>query len=76
MAGGFTGFENTKSTEIFTTGATAWTTVVALPSPGCEFRATNLNNVVYLLGKYHVKAVTRSQSQYVVFRWRYGDIEV
>ena len=56
MAGGFTGFENTKSTEIFTAGASAWTTVGALPSPGCEFRATNLNNVVYLLGKYHSKA--------------------
>ena len=52
VTGGFTGLENTKSTEIFTAGATAWTTVGDLPSPGCEFRATNVNDFVYLLGKY------------------------
>ena len=50
VTGGFTGLENTKSTEIFTAGASSWTTVGALPSPGCEFRATNVNNIVYLLG--------------------------
>ena len=56
VAGGFTGLENTKSTEIFTSGAAAWTPCGELPHPGCEFRATNVNNIIYLLGKYHVKA--------------------
>ena len=61
VTGGFTGYENTKSTEIFTAGATAWTQCGELPHPGCEFCATNLNNVIYLLGKYQVKSAISSQ---------------
>ena len=54
MTGGFTGFENTKSTEIFTTGDTTWTTVGDLPRARNGLRATNVNNMIYVLGKYHI----------------------
>ena len=50
MTGGFTGEENTKSTEIFTAGATAWTSVGGLPTARNGMRATTLNNMIYLLG--------------------------
>ena len=50
MTGGFTGFENTKSTEILTAEARAWTTVGALPDARNALRATNVNNMIYLLG--------------------------
>ena len=74
MTGGFTGLENTKSTEIFTAGASSWTQVGDLPHPGCEFRATNVNNVIYLLGKYHLRTLPIGLN--LMFRWKYGDIEV
>ena len=50
VTGGFTGKENTKSTEIFTVGAAAWTTVGGLPTARNGMRATTLSNVIYLLG--------------------------
>ena len=51
MAGGFTGLEITKSTEILTVGDTAWTAVGNLPRARNGFRATNVNNIIYVLGK-------------------------
>ena len=75
MTGGFTGFENTKSTEIFTAGDTTWTTVGDLPRARNGLRATNVNNMIYVLGKYHnhIKVLLNSV---MVCRWRYRDIEV
>ena len=52
MTGGFTGLENTKSTEIFEAGATVWTIVGALPRARNGLRATNVNNIIYVIGKY------------------------
>ena len=54
MAGGFTGLENTKSTEILKAGGTAWTTVGNLPRARNGFRATNVNNIIYVLGKSNI----------------------
>ena len=73
MTGGFTGFENTKSTEIFTAGASSWTTVGDLPRARNGLRATNVNNMIYVLGKYHMMGVINS---IMLCRWRYRDIEV
>ena len=49
MTGGFTGSENTKSTEMFSDFA--WRMVGLLPRARNGLRATTLNNIVYLLGK-------------------------
>lgn len=50
VAGGFTGIENTKSTEILTDGANIWTIVGELPRARHGLRATNVNNIIYVLG--------------------------
>ena len=50
MTGGFTGLQNTKSTEILTTGATAWMTVGPLPKARNGLRATSVDNIIYVLG--------------------------
>ena len=52
MTGGFTGSENTKITEIFSASSKAWKIVGELPSARNGLRATNVNNVIYLLGNY------------------------
>ena len=52
VAGGFDGIRNLDSTEIFTDGGSAWTTVGNLPKARNGLRATNVNNVIYVLGKY------------------------
>ena len=54
VAGGFTGLEITKSTEILTVGDTAWTTVGNLPRARNGFRATNVNNMIYVLGNLNI----------------------
>ena len=76
MTGGFTGFENTKSTEIFTAGATVWTTVGDLPRARNGLRATNVNNMVYVLGKYHDYHIMGLLNSVMLCRWRYRDTEV
>ena len=50
MTGGFTGSENTKVTEIFTVEEKAWRTVGDLPRARNGLRATNLDNIIYVLG--------------------------
>ena len=51
MTGGFTGSENTKVTEIFTVVEDkAWRRVEDLPRARNGLRATNVNNMVYVLG--------------------------
>ena len=50
MTGGFTGSENTKVTEIFTVEEKAWRTVGDLPRARNGLRATNLDNMIYVLG--------------------------
>ena len=52
MAGGFTGYETTQTTEIFSAGA--WTEVAALPKARNGLRATNVNNMIFLLGIYYM----------------------
>ena len=52
MTGGFTGSENTKVTEILSEKSNAWKIVDELPRARNGLRATNVNNVIYLLGNY------------------------
>ena len=52
VTGGFTGSENTKVTEIFTVEDKAWRRVEDLPRARNGLRATNVNNMIYLLGEY------------------------
>ena len=66
MTGGFTGFENTKSTEIFTAGASGWTTVGDLPRARNGLRASNVNNMIYVLGKYHNHIMALLKTLYVM----------
>ena len=56
MTGGFTGLQNTKSTQILPAGETAWITVGELPKARNGLRAATVDNTIYLLGKYHSKA--------------------
>ena len=50
MAGGFNGIMNLGSTEILTDGKSAWETVGDLPRARNGLRATNVNNIIYVLG--------------------------
>jgi len=50
VTGGFTGFENTKKTEILPAGAAAWIMAGELPRPRNGLRSTSVNNMIYLLG--------------------------
>ena len=61
MAGGFTGLEVTRSTEIFTENGGAWSEVSSLPRPANGLRATTVNNMVYLLGR-NILRLGRGQS--------------
>ena len=54
MTGGFTGSENTKVTEIFSASTNGWTIVGELPKARNGLRATDVNNVIYLLGKCQI----------------------
>ena len=49
VAGGFDGFANLRSTEILID--TAWVRVGELPRARNGLRATNVNDIVYVLGK-------------------------
>ena len=71
VTGGFTGNETTKSTEIFTDGA--WTEVGALPRARNGLRATNVNNMIYLLGE---DLVVELSDLTALYRWRYRDTEI
>ena len=51
MAGGFNGIMNLGSTEILTDGKSAWELVGDLPRARNGLRATNVNDIVYVLGK-------------------------
>ena len=51
MTGGFTGLENTGSTEVFTEKSPDWSEVSPLPKPRNGLRAATVNNVVYIFGK-------------------------
>ena len=51
MAGGYNSTGNTDTTEIFKKGDPSWTFVGALPNARNGFRATTVNNIVYVLGK-------------------------
>ena len=50
MAGGFNGIMNLGSTEILTDGKSAWELVGDLPRARNGLRATNVNNIIYVLG--------------------------
>ena len=50
VAGGFDGIRNLDSTEIFTDGDSAWKAVQNLPRARNGLRATNVNNIIYVLG--------------------------
>ena len=52
MTGGFTGLENTKTTEIYTAKENIWRTEGEIPSARNGLRAANVNNIIYVLGKY------------------------
>ena len=66
MTGGFTGSETTKSTEIFTDGT--WREVEPLPRARNGLRATNVNNMIYLLGE---DLVVELSDLTALYRWRY-----
>ena len=51
MAGGFDGMRNLRSTEILIEEDSAWSRVGDLPRARNGLRATNVNDVVYVLGK-------------------------
>ena len=51
VAGGFDGRRNLRSTEILIDGASAWNVVGELPKARNGLRATNVNDIVYVLGK-------------------------
>ena len=50
MAGGFDGMRNLPSTEILIDGASAWDRVGDLPRARNGLRATNVKNIIYVLG--------------------------
>ena len=50
VAGGFDGTKNLRSTEILLEGDSAWDTVGELPRARNELRATNVHNIIYVLG--------------------------
>ena len=54
MTGGFTGLEITKVTEIFSYSTHTWKFVGDLPRARNGLRATNVDNIIYVLGKYHI----------------------
>ena len=58
VAGGFDGFANLRSTEILIDGASAWDRVGDLPRARNGLRATNVNDIVYVLGKDTVGGTT------------------
>ena len=58
MAGGFDGMRNLRSTEILIDGASAWIRVGDLPRARNGLRATNVNDIVYVLGKETVGGTT------------------
>ena len=69
---------NTRTTEILNLGATKWLKVGDLPRPRNGMRATNVNNMIYLLGKYVAQIALMSHLRLVIClsRWRYGDTGV
>ena len=50
VAGGFNGTLNLDSTEYLTDGDSAWKAVQNLPRARNGLRATNVNNIIYVLG--------------------------
>ena len=66
---------NTRTTEILKPGATKWLKVGDLPRPRNGMRATNVNNLIYLLGKYVAKIAHMSHLRLVIClsRGRYRD---
>ena len=58
VAGGFDGMRNLRSTEILIEEDSAWSRVGDLPRARNGLRATNVNDIVYVLGKETVGETT------------------